>query len=81
MPFSERSINVTIQLKVLTMQQVYKSIIYIGLCCIAISEKQLFLSETPKAAQWLTACPRTKTSAVQVSAMGSCSGGELFTYI
>ena len=52
MPFSERSINVTIQLKVLTMQQVYKSIIYIGLCCIAINEKQLFLSETPKAAQW-----------------------------
>ena len=32
-------------------------------------------------ARWWTAWPRTKMSAVQVSATASCCGGELFTYI
>ena len=32
-------------------------------------------------AQWWTAYPKTKKSAVQASAMASCCGGELFTYI
>ena len=32
-------------------------------------------------AQWQSACPRTKKSAVQASATAPCYGGELFIYI
>ena len=32
-------------------------------------------------AQWYSACPKTKKSAVQASATASCCGVELFTYI